>query len=197
MIGVEDELCKWVVIPSTIHGKAVTAINDRAFSGCVNLKTITIPKSIDSIGVSAFENCKSLKSIVIPDGVQRIYDGAFESMIALEEIKVSEQNQYYYAEGNCLIEKASNRMIAGCKNSVIPDGVKIIGSESFNNCTTLKSLVIPSSVENIEKGAFIDVAGSESIKVDKDNQYYYSGTQEQWETFEVDAGAATVHYNSI
>ncbi len=42
-------------------------IDDYAFSGCANLRTITIPVGVKDIGTSAFDGCSSLKLLVIPD----------------------------------------------------------------------------------------------------------------------------------
>lgn len=57
----------------------VTGIGADAFSGCDNLKSITIPDSVTSIGDFAFENCGNLTSITIPDGVTSIGTRAFAS----------------------------------------------------------------------------------------------------------------------
>ena len=43
-----------VVIPSEIDGKSVTSIGYKAFEGCTNLTSITIPDSVMSIGWGAF-----------------------------------------------------------------------------------------------------------------------------------------------
>lgn len=48
----------------TLDGK-VEVINNWAFTGCVNLESITIPSSIKCIGYKAFSNCTSLTEITI------------------------------------------------------------------------------------------------------------------------------------
>ena len=52
-------------------------IADSAFSRCISLTSITIPKSVTSIGGGAFYQCDSLTSITIPDSVTSIGDFAF------------------------------------------------------------------------------------------------------------------------
>lgn len=49
-----------VVIPETIDGCPVTAIDDQAFKGNAKLVTITFPSRLNSIGDSAFSGCKGL-----------------------------------------------------------------------------------------------------------------------------------------
>ena len=46
-----------------------------------------------------------------------------------------------------LIERESEILVLGCKNSVIKNGVKKIGSHAFYYATGLKSIVIPDSVD--------------------------------------------------
>ena len=40
--------------------EGLTEIGDYMFFGCINLKTVTIPKSVEHIGVQAFGGCREL-----------------------------------------------------------------------------------------------------------------------------------------
>ena len=51
----------------------------------------------------------------------------------IESIEVHPDNPNYCAEGNCLLTKDRTIVILGCKNSVIPEGVKIM-HDAFNGC---------------------------------------------------------------
>lgn len=51
--------------------KGVTAIGDRAFYDCINLKSIIIPEGVTAIGESAFYNCINLENIIIPETVKK------------------------------------------------------------------------------------------------------------------------------
>ena len=71
------------------HGQYYTSSNvigKFMFSGCANLKNITLPKNIVLIERDAFADCKSLIGIKIPDSVTSIGLRAFYECDALESI---------------------------------------------------------------------------------------------------------------
>ena len=54
-------------------------------------------------------------------------------------------------------------MIAGCQNTVIPEGVTSIGNSAFALCGGLTSITIPESVTSIGDGAFFSCSSLTSI----------------------------------
>ena len=69
----------YLVIPSQIDGKSVTAIADSAFSSD-SLQTVVIPNGVISIGWFAFQGCPALTSITIPSSVTSIGYSAFSAL---------------------------------------------------------------------------------------------------------------------
>ncbi len=142
--------CQNTVIPSD-----VTSIGDGAFNGCGDLTSITIPSSVTSIGRNAFYLCTSLTSINIPSSVTSIGESITSDCVSLTSIVVEEGNPQYDSRDNCnaIIDKDENKLIAGCKNTVIPSSVTTIGEKAFQG-QPMTSIVIPGSVTALEYRAF-------------------------------------------
>lgn len=87
--------------------------------------SIIIPDGVTSIGEDAFCGCSSLESIVIPESVTSIGDRAFWGCSSLESIIVSPGNAVYDSRDNCnaIIETSTNRLMAKCRSTVLPDGI--------------------------------------------------------------------------
>ena len=149
-----------VTIPNS-----VTTIGDEAFSGCTSLSSVTIPNSVTNIGNGAFYNC-GYTSITIPSNVTSIGSFAF-SAPNLATIFVEDGNTAYDSRNNCnaIIEKKSNTLIVGCKNTIIPNNVTKIGESAFSLCSALTSITIPNSVTNIGWAAFYQCSGLASITI--------------------------------
>lgn len=120
--------------------KGVKSINRFTFY-YTNLNSIVIPEGVDSIGRGAFMGT-NLDSIAIPASVRYIFstdrsvDGgnSFESILGTNWIAVEEGNTVYDSRDNCnaIIEKATNKLVKGCCNTAIPDGINIIGKRAFD-----------------------------------------------------------------
>ena len=155
---------------------SVTSIGGWAFRGCSSLTSAEIPNSVTSIGYDAFYGCESLTSVEIPSSVTSIDDNVFVGCSGLTKIVVANDNTAYDSRNNCnaIIETASNTLIAGCQNTIIPNGVTSIGEWAFYDCSDLTSVTIPSSVTTIGVGAFYNCPGLANIDVASDNTTYDS-----------------------
>ena len=103
------------------------------YQSCKTIKNLIIPKNVKSIGEKIIGGCKSIEKIVVENG-NKIYDSRNDC--------------------NAIIEKETNKLIAGCQNTIIPNTVTTIGEEAFSGCTELISLKISNSVKTIEDFAF-------------------------------------------
>lgn len=194
-----------VVIPSKLGGKKVTEIAAGAFmvwrdvrpGKAINASTVrevVFPDSLKKIGFWNFDN---VTSIHIPKNVTYISWGAFGTK-NVTRITVDKGNKVYDSRNNCnaIIEKAYDdgtgkkkaALVLGCKNTVIPNTVKIIDGafkeceiteinipegvttitdDAFWNCEKLKKVTLPKSVKEIKKNPFWGVPSNMVIYAKK------------------------------
>ena len=77
-----------IVIPDTIDGLPVTAINSSAFSNCQSLASVSIPDSVTAIGEKAFYQCYALKTVTLPEGLTSIAADTFEYCSELTSVYI-------------------------------------------------------------------------------------------------------------
>lgn len=159
------ENCK--KLTSVIIPDGVKSIGDMTFSWCFALTEIVIPNSVKSIGDEAFECCFALKSVVIPAKVTKIEERAFVCCKSLTSVIVDEGNPRYDSRENCnaVIETATNKLIQGCSQTIIPESVTEIGEEAFSSCDSLTSITIPEGVTSIGTEAFRNCESLKSITI--------------------------------
>ena len=113
-----------VIIPSQYRKKAVVKIEEGVFDD------------------------KSIELITIPNTVVNI-----QPQYCDVKIKLEDGNATYEVINNCLIEKATKKVISGGKDSIIPEGVKEIGKGAFSE-TSIEEITMPNTVDKIGGIAF-------------------------------------------
>ena len=144
---------------------SITHIGEEAFLECDNLSSITLTNNLTYIGIGAFKGCGSLSSITIPNNVTRIDDEAFEDCINLNSVDFLTNNLTYIGDGafkNCtslntfVVPNSVDSLgklygyalypgtFEGCSSLTkitLGKNLKYISEATFNNCTSLQTLV--------------------------------------------------------
>lgn len=148
-----DVSIKKITIPASCK-----SIDDKAFSGCVNLKTVIFEGSV-SIGDSAFLNCVSLENVL------------FKNHSA--EAKIGESSF-----ANCFALTAIN----------LPENTSLISKFAFLNCASLETVTLPKNAAVSDKavGYMYDEKSNAYFLADGETEAYvscyelYNGKAVEW-----------------
>ncbi|MBQ6477940.1 MAG: leucine-rich repeat protein [Erysipelotrichaceae bacterium] len=177
----------------------ITRIGDNALGGLPNLRTVEIPNTVTSIGFSAFSFVlshgynRALTSITIPSSVKHIEYMAFANCLNLKEVCFSDLESFFSidfddAGANPLFNGADlvidgeiithveipewvtdfGNCFSGCrsiKTVIIPDSVDSICESAFENCTSLESVQLPSFLATISYRAFKNCSSLKTISI--------------------------------
>lgn len=173
-------------LSSISFSSKLNSINQGAFAACSKLKSITLPASLTFIGEQVFGACTSLEALIIPSKVQTIGLGIVGKCTSLTSLTVDSNNPYFYSKTNGIVDKRINMLVQSCKTTeipteivgiadygfifvsgreevIIPDNVKSIGYDAFQECDDLKRVTIPQTIESIAEEAFIDCDNLEHV----------------------------------
>ena len=151
----------------------VASIGDHGFNGCTNLISITIPDSVTTIGEGAFARCTNLISITIPDSVTTIGQYAFSACTNLVTITLpfvgntlngTENTHFGYIFG-AFRELENSSYVPSSLKEVVITKATTIGPDAFYKCSSLASVVIPDTVNEIGNWAFNGCTGLTSIAI--------------------------------
>jgi len=179
--------------------QGLSRIEGNTFLNCSSLVSVDIPDGVTTICREAFSGCSSLASILIPANVETVGDAAFSDCPSLSSISVAEGNVKYDSRDNCnaIVETATGKLVSGCRATVIPDDVSVIGGYAFagsgiasfvipdwvttidvyafEGCKNLETLVIGSGVTNIGFDAFVFSSNLKEITTKIENPFLLSG----------------------
>ena len=130
-------------------------ISYMAFYGCTNLKEIDLSKceKLETIEESAFKNCTNLETVILPSSLKTIGKAAFVECIKLKEIDLSK------CEKLETIGAGAFDALRGCtslETVILPSSLKTIEGNAFRGCTNLKEIDLSKceKLETIGAGAF-------------------------------------------
>ena len=140
--------CRCSALSDILLPNSLKMIGEMSFA-CTNIRSVIIPDSVELIKKRAFAFNPELRSVHIGESVKYIMPGAFSGCEKLKRITVSPENDYYYVQNGCLVEKETKKLIVACAPYVVPEGVKIIEKQAFMFLLNCASVTLPASLESI------------------------------------------------
>lgn len=140
-----------VVLPSSVR-----ILKNRAFENA-GITSITLNDSLEVMEVGCFANnwgesrdfYNTFTSLNIPASVRSFsHPDHAGDLASITSITVDPNNPYYDSRNNCnaVINSATGELIYGCRNTIIPSDIVILGNEAFRGCGPFDTFVVPNSV---------------------------------------------------
>ena len=157
-------------IVSVVVLSGPTSIGSNAFENCRNLRSVSLPGTMERIGKSAFANCSNLTEITIPVGVTTLAESCFSGCSSLGSVTLPETAVSIEAHSfsGCAaltqlvlpsgLTEIPDGMLSstGLTSILLPEGVVDIGNAAFANCSQLGSICFPEGLNHIGFHAFLD-----------------------------------------
>ena len=151
-------------IPDEIGGYPVIAIGEYAFKQKSTITSLNIGRNVQSIGRYAFQECTGLQSVEIPNTVTSFGERVFTGCTSMASVTFEE---------GCKLTSFPSETFNNCSSLteiVIPSSVTSISGWVFYNCTNLKSLTIPENVKSLDDGIWYGCANMTSLDLSKATQ---------------------------
>lgn len=135
-----------------------------------NVISVQFPKSVNKL--NGFAYCDNLEEVYITKNITSLSNATgngffFRDCPKINKIVVDPENPVFDSRDNCnaIINTDTNKCIAGCGATIIPNTVATIGAHSFCNCK-FDTFAIPDSVNTVEQYVFNKVSIKDFIVPD-------------------------------
>lgn len=155
-----------VVIPDTHNGIPVTEIANYAFEES-EIQSVKIGNNVKAIGQGAFYEATLLKEVYISASVEKIggevnvyaATGVFDDCISLEKVTIEKGSALW------LVGSHTFKDCTALKEVTLPDSVQKIDAYAFARCMSLSKLEIPASVTYVGVRAFDSFGANQEIVI--------------------------------
>jgi len=144
-----------IIIPNT-----VTYIDTGIFKDCTLLSDVTLPDVLSEVTFELFQNCTSLQQITIPNTVQYLRREAFSGCTQLVTLNCTWENLTSII-GSDVFNSCTSLAELDLSRSAIPE----IETRMFQNCTSLTSILLPSTVKDFGEEAFQNCTSLTSMDI--------------------------------
>lgn len=152
----------YVMLPSS-----VTSIGKNGFSGCAQLKGISIPSRLGTIGEGAFENCEKLTQLAVPNSVASIGAKAFKGDSRLFMVNMASADYSKLTSiGDSAFEGCSAlEFFCSDDEYNLPNSLTTIGEYAFKNCIKIDEVDMGNGITSLGNGAYQNCSGIREVEI--------------------------------
>ena len=154
----------FLALPATVEHNGVTyqlkAVDAEAFRGCSSLTGVSLPEGVTSLGRMAFAFCSSLDSIVLPSTLLEIGSMAFTSTAYYGDNSNISPEGLMFIGPYVIAARASIDTVV-----VVPEGTLGVGNMAFYSCEQMPQAVLPETLRFIGENAFNNCQSLDTLKV--------------------------------
>ena len=136
------------------------------------LEFLVINSNLESIEAGSFAGCEKLSYVSLPDTIKHIAEDSFVGTRLFEDESKRENGALYI--NNYLINVSDT--VVG--ELAVKEGTKLLADGAFNDCTTLRKVILPATITEISQKAFfncsslIDVVMNGAVTEIKDGAFF-------------------------
>ena len=179
-----------LVIPEKYSNKVITGIDPMAFSGCSQIKSVTISKNIQSISLNnrscnmnPFYDCIYMKNIYVDEG-NRYFASVYGVLYNKSKTELLFYPSYKSNSSYTILDSVTKIEVGAFQRNgivtevILPKNIKTISKEAFLECTSLQKIEIPSGITEISESLFSgckslnEITLPNTIKEIKSNAFY-------------------------
>ena len=159
-----------VVIPGNVK-----SVESSAFWSCM-IEEVVVEDGVETIEARAFAACRNLREVSLPASLKKFGEtgrfnaGVFPYCPELRRVKMASGNEKYYCNGNSIVEKESLTLIDGwgagkcnLRNGYVKLRPKKIAESAFSGHEYITYIIIPETVEEIDRNAFAGCIGLHTV----------------------------------
>ena len=138
----------------------VQTFGEHAVSYCESLKSLSFGGQTTEIGFSALEGCDALRTLTLPFLGGKTDENTYLGYIF--GAAYPDFSKGYYPSGLSRVEILGGKVLGtnafyectGLKEIVLPNTLETVGVRAFYGCTSLWSVTLPNSVKTVRESAF-------------------------------------------
>lgn len=134
--------------------------------------TLDVPEGVVHIEESIFLYGSKLTGISLPSTYSDMVMNFFEFAYGLQSIDVDPGNPYFESNDGCLYDRGGTLLIVPPSKSGevrIKDGTAYIDVSAFDNCVHIESILLPSSIRDMDAIMLLGCDSLQRIEVHSDN----------------------------